>query len=227
MKSIASLPKKQIGFLLGLLAALLFGFLRMNQLTERPQIISFNPSGCFLPCVLNIYPGRTELSEVFNTLNTYLPHNQVSRRSELRFDVSININDNQFFVAFDGVDSRLGTKVEQIDISLLTNKGSIITLGDLINAGYVPEKVFRNRVSGGPNTANLLVVFDNQIVSRLLATNQINSQTPIVELTLISQQEYSLLLQRILDDWNFDYEISWLGFAPIENYLSAPGIIAS
>jgi hypothetical protein len=52
----------------------------------------------------------------------------------------------------------------------------IVTIGGLMNSGLTPVKVFRNRISGGPNTENLLLVFGEkrQIFAWVVVTGSLN-----------------------------------------------------
>jgi hypothetical protein len=95
-----------------------------------------------------------------------------------------------------------------------------------MNSGLTPVKVFRNRVSGGPNTANLLLVLGEkqQILAWVVATGSLNANSPITDLIMVNSQESGWILVEIRMIWHFDDEIAWLDFAPVDDYLTAPKI---
>jgi hypothetical protein len=90
----------------------------------------------------------------------------------------------------------------------------------MLNSGYIPRRVFRNRVSGGSNSVSLLIVFNHQILAHVSAVDYVEAASPVLEVFAISDEWYNLVLDNILEKWNFDYEIHWVGYAPIINYIS-------
>src|SRR5262249_30089787 len=107
-------------------------------------------------------------------------------------------------------------------ISIASDTGNVATLKDLLSSGYIPRRVFRNRVNG-PNTIILLITFGDkqQIIAVVVGTGRVEPMSPIVELIVLAEQEADTLTGDIRMIDHFDYEVSWLGFASVDRYLSA------
>ena len=175
---------------------------------------------CALPCVLGITPGQTEYSKALEMITT-LP--QV-RLSDIGGDYWIEgRNNNRIYLRIRRVLPNKDNTVSTVELSTYSSE-PIVTIGELINSGLIPIKVFRNRVSGGPNTENLLLVLgeNQQVLAVVVATGSLNANSPITDLILVTAQNRGWMLDNIRMIWHFDDEIAWLGFVPIDDYLSAP-----
>lgn len=179
-------------------------------------VLAFNPENCELPCVWGITPGQTEISEALDIIASTVPDEQIDPAGTFWI---LDSGENQIFIELHQSGPQNVDFVSQITVST-PYSGSVATLGDFLDNGYQPTQVFRGNVNplGG---INLLIAFDrNDIVVGLYDT-QISPESPITILYSLDPDLSESLLGTILTVKNFQ-EISWIGFASVEDYLDLP-----
>ncbi len=187
--------------------------------------IYIGTSDCALPCIFDITIGKTDFSSVANNITSQIPTNQIIEKYERYWNFWIYGTDhNKTYVTIKSIFPFPSNSITSIELSN-QGQGRVISLGDMIDAGFKPTKVFRNRVSG-PNSVNLLITFgkDEQIIGEVSASNSLNAQSPISDLYLANQQYSELLLDDIRAIRHYDYEIKWLGYASVDIYWANPPI---
>jgi hypothetical protein len=177
----------------------------------------FDSEICALPCFIGVMPGETTYTEAIRLLRAIVPKDHFVDEAGFWLDRE------------DGsrINGRLNTTISAGDyigsIELSTwGEGQITSLGDMLDADYEPVKVFRHR-SNGPNTVNLLVIFGNdmQIAANVIGTQKLDRNSPIEYMVLFGYQDRKFRLTDLRVIQHYDYEISWLGFVSVENYLDA------
>jgi hypothetical protein len=204
-----------------LLAVVLLVTLSLILLRNKPrqqQILSFNPPDCFLPCVLGIVPGKTDFYSAFQVLaSTSVAHGSHTYGSDFELKAA---NSGTFDIVVRPTDPRAGHYVSQLFLyTLYPNK--FATLGDMLNAGYRPVRVFRSRING-PGGISLLIVFgeDQTIAADVEGFESVNAESPIRYIHVFAREDQGSPLEDVLMIEHWDYEIDWLGYAPIDAYLN-------
>ena len=166
-----------------------------------------------LPCILGIVPGETDFTSALQELAS------IGTQQGIEFKTATE-GGTTLFAEVKGTDPRSGRYVSQLLIyALYPNK--VTTLGDILNAGYRPVRVFRRRVNG-PGGVSLLIVFgeDQTIIADISGYDSVNADSPVRSLTVIAKVDQEWRLGDILMVEHWDYEINWLGFASADAYLS-------
>jgi hypothetical protein len=194
------------------------GVILLRSESGPRQILAFNPPDCILPCMVGISPGETDFSSAFGALASQ----SVKQGEHVQgawFELNPT-NSNSVYAAIRQTDPRLGHYVSQIYLYTLY-PDKLTTLGEMLNAGYLPVRVFRHRVKG-PRSVSLLVVIgeDQRIAAEVSDTVALNADSPVSALIVFSKEDREWRLGDILNSQHWDYEIDWLGFAPIEAYLN-------
>jgi hypothetical protein len=117
------------------------------------------------------------------------------------------------------MDPRTGPAVGGLKV--LATHGQITTLGAFLNAGYVPDRVFRIRVTG-PNAISLILTFENRphVAVTVVGIGQIDQNSKIDSISVFSPatESYQFEYQR---RYHPD-EIRWIGYASNEEYWQLP-----
>lgn len=192
---------------LTLLIALVAG---VSGLSASQVPLSFNT--CALPCVMGIIPGQTSYSHALRIIESTIPPEQII--------------DNGYFWINDVDGTRIeitvhGTGDFILSIELLAYpEGDVTSLGNLFAAGYTPQRVFRAR---GLDIVSLAIILgeNEQVIGIISATGSVNPFSPVERLIISGQIVDDHNLYTISPLIQYYYEISWLGFAPIESYLDA------
>ncbi|KAB2860936.1 MAG: hypothetical protein F9K46_09170 [Anaerolineae bacterium] len=124
---------------------------------------------------------------------------------------------SQIFIEVKQSDPRMGIYVKQIEVNGYID-GEIATLGEFLDAGYVPSRVFRNKVNG-PGGVSLFILFDDAQTAVAIFDDFISADTPIMDLVVIAENEDEYLLGYRTFQEFFKYEISWIGYASAQEYL--------
>ena len=185
---------------------------------SQDAIFSPNPQGCILPCIMNIIPGTTKFAQAYSYIAFSVPKEQVVNESEFWMK---NGDQTKVFITLEGHDPRLGNDVEQINLWAQGSQG-ITTLGKMLNAGYIPSKVFRARVSG-PNAVTLLITWgaQQQIVTIVDGSGGVSAQSPIPSMYVFSEKYQTEFLGDLRLTQHFDDEIHWLGLNTVDAYWNA------
>lgn len=182
--------------------------------TEKSNLLWFNPEGCYLPCVWNIVPGETSMDEAIHIIETTVPPEQIVYSG--LFWIT-DADGSQIFIEVKQSDPRMGIYVKQIEVNGYID-GEIATLGEFLDAGYVPSRVFRNKVNG-PGGVSLFILFDDAQTAVAIFDDFISADTPIMDLVVIAENEDEYLLGYRPFQEFFKYEISWIGYASAQEYL--------
>ncbi len=189
--------------------------------TEAPgnQVLSFNPPGCSLPCVIGITPGKTTFEQALKIAASSVPDNQIISDNE--FWIEAKGKSIRIFITLELQDPRL-EYLQQITLSTHGN-GSITSLGNLLDAGYVPEQVFRSRASG-PDTVALLLTFSNQpqVIVQITGYGQVEYSSPVMDIIIVDGKYRPYLLELIRAKRHFEDEVTWLGFTSVKEYQQIP-----
>jgi hypothetical protein len=183
---------------------------------RRPtKILAFNPKGCFLPCVMNIVPGEDSFTESSETVASLVPDSQKVNAQE--FWVEGEGENMEIYITLKAEDPRAGDFVKLIELRF-HGTGQLTTLGTLLDAGYEPDRVFRSRASG-PQSIGLIITFKNQpqVIAVVAGIDRIENQSPIREIFVIAKQS-QYVLNDIITLRHFEDEITWIGFASVEEY---------
>lgn len=183
--------------------------------TEKSNLLWFNPEGCHLPCVWNIVPGETSMDEAIHIIETTVPPEQIVYSG--LFWIT-DADGSQIYIEVSQSVSRIGNYVRQIAVNSYID-GEIATLGEFLDAGYVPSQVFRNKVNG-PGGVSLFILFDDNRTAVGVFDDFISADTPIMNLVIIAENEEEYLLggNRLFQEF-FTYELSWIGYASAQEYL--------
>jgi hypothetical protein len=212
-----------VGFLvIGLLAILFLWRIRFYTSPESPpsQILAFNPSNCFLPCVMGVVPGETGWSQTLQIVSSLIPTEQIINQQE--FWVKDPKTGSSVFISLQREAPYAGDFAKLIELRT-DSPNQITSLGVLLDEGYIPSKVFRARTSG-PNVIALLLTFENhpELVVVVIGINEVNASSPIRDLFVLAKQsEY--VLEDIRAQGHFEDEITWMGFASVNEYWQQLG----
>lgn len=192
-------------------------FFRVQEPRMRTDIY-LSSSDCALPCVYGITAGVTKYSQLKEIITSHVPQAQITDESS-SFWVSGDDN-TKIFITIKKALPNPTNNVLSVELST-HSEGKIISLGEMLDAGLTPQKVFLGRVSG-PNAANLLIVFGDkeQIVGQIAAIDAVDSSSPITDLFLLDPENRSWLLDEVKNTRNFDQQISWLGYGSVTQYLA-------
>ncbi len=216
------MPKMRLALVFGLVivvGSILLWFWSKQAIPVRKNLVVFNPSGCFLPCVAGVIAGDTDFQRVETIIQSQVPN--AKRINESEFWVSQENTDGRLLLSVQSGDPRDGHYVHRIDLNTMDRSGiTITTLGELFDAGFVPIQVFRSRVSG-PNTVNLLLVLGEkrQIIARIAPTGKVEPTTSVISLSVLAPQNREDLLGDIRAIGHWDYEIKWDGYGSIDRYF--------
>jgi hypothetical protein len=186
--------------------------------SRQKLILPFNPPDCFLPCMLGIVPGETGFNAAFQQLAS-TGADPGSHTHGIMFDMKAR-DGNTYFVVMRGSDPRLGRYVSQLIVYPLWHD-KVTTLGEILGTGYIPVRVFRNRING-PGVVSLLLVFgeDQRIAAEVTGYGSVNSDSPVRSLIVFAKEDRNWRLGDYLMIGHWDHEIEWRGFAPMEAYLN-------
>jgi hypothetical protein len=194
-------------------------FVQSKSDQKQPENL-LTSSTCDLPCVFGVTVGQTLYEEALKIIAERPDANTISVDGQFWIAGESN---RQLFVTVKRFLPAEDDTVPSVELSTHSSK-PILPIGELMNSGLTPIKVFRNRVSGGPNTENLLLVLGEhqQIFAVVVVTESLNADSPITDLVLVDSQKSGWILDDIRTIWHFDDEIAWLGFAPVDDYLTTP-----
>ncbi|MBC6952415.1 hypothetical protein DWB58_31270 [candidate division KSB1 bacterium] len=174
--------------------------------------LEFNPEGCELPCVWGITPGQTEINEALDIVTSTVPDEQIG--GPIGTFWIRDSNENQVFIELHQSGPQNVELVSQITV-LMPYGGNLGTLGDFLGAGYHPSQVFRGDINP-PNEVNLLITFDQDGLVVEIHDTQISPKSFVTTLYVLDPDLSAILVVKDLP------EISWIGFAPAEDYLNLP-----
>ncbi len=204
---------KTVGLMI-VLGLLIAGDILSRDKTERDPILTFNPPGCVLPCVLGVTPGETDFNNAVAILEDSPQVQGINR------GVEFEIEDQQGYpitLIIRRESPLVGNNVGWIDIYAEWNK-SITTLGPFLDRYGNPEQTFRIRATG-PNVVVLLTSFENgSILAEIVAVDQVGPNSEIDHLRIIAPYYVESGLEELTLIQHFDDEVTWLGYAPIEAY---------
>ncbi len=218
MSPIFAITPRRIFLLATMLLVGTLGLMLLRGKSRQQLVLPFNPPDCVLPCILGIVPGETDITSALQDLTATgaIPGSHTHGTS---FEVKA-MNGSTFYAVLRGTDPRLGRYVSQLIVySLWPDK--VTTLGEILDAGFTPVRVFRNRTNS-PSIVNLLLVFgeDERIVAQVTGFGSISAESPVFSLTVLAKEDRDWRLGDILMIQHWDYEIEWKGFAPMEAYLN-------
>ncbi|MBI5931230.1 MAG: hypothetical protein HY862_18120 [Chloroflexi bacterium] len=198
---------------------ILFGVLiaRVSHPSDREQALSFNPPACLMPCIFKLIPGETSYQDALAWVDENIPSQH--HLGPQKFWIE-DESGTQIFVTLRGYEGvRDLTKIELTTY----DKGYIITLGQMLDAGYQPMRMYRGRRVGS-TIAKFLIVFDGEqrILAVINADGYIADDTPIISLVMLSNTGRNIALADIQTGWGFDYEIFWQGYGSTRKYLNSP-----
>jgi hypothetical protein len=194
----------------------IFSDTRNRDIQSKDYNLEFNPESCKLPCVLGITPGQTEINEALDIISSTIPNEQIGPIGTFWI---YDRNENQVFVELHQSGPQHIEFVSQITL-LTPYSGNLGTLGDFLGARYHPSQVFRGNVNP-PGGVNLLIAFGQGALVIGLYDIQISPTSSVTILYSLDPSFSTDLLNDIIVKGHF-HEISWIGFAPAEDYLNLP-----
>jgi hypothetical protein len=189
----------------------------VNKPSSRPlqNLVPDSPE-CILPCIFSILPGETDYDDALQTMIL-----MGAKQDGSEFTLKGHLPD--LHVEIKRTDPRSGHYVSQVLVYKYPDPGQVgvINLGQMLDAGYAPVRVFRNRING-PGVVNLLVVFgkEQQILAHIVGYGQVNSESPIEYVVVLAKADQDWRMGDILAVEHWDYEIEWQGFASMDVYLN-------
>lgn len=224
------LKNTRLMFIIGLaVAATILGILVFAPNSEQNQpiagdeqtqnigdLFSFETPDCMLPCLLGITPGETDKPEALAIADTYA---SITPEDAIGYFYIQCEAENCIRTEFGFPDPRLGSYVSRMTLMVAPPR-KLTTLGEMFEQGYTVQRVFRRSVAG-PNAVSLIVVFTGKatIIADVSGTGKIDPDSPISSLTIVADQDLEFTLNFIyLTGASRPSEISWPGYAPIENY---------
>jgi hypothetical protein len=109
--------------------------------SDREQVLSFNPPACLMPCIFKIVPGETNYEDTLAWINA-------------EFSLQQQVRPGKFWIQDDEgtqiyVTMRTYPGVQDVTKIELTTygEGHIVTLGQMLEAGYEPIRIFRGRLT--------------------------------------------------------------------------------
>ncbi len=181
--------------------------------------VFISKSKCSLPCLFDITAGTTNYLQAAENIKNYVPEDQITENGERTSNLWIYGEDRtKIFVVVKQVFP--SDTVTIIELST-HGQGKITSIGDMISAGYKPMRVFRNRIQG-PNTVNLLITFgeNEEIIGVVSGSYSVNADSPIDNLFLVDSNYLQWILDDIRTIRNYDFEITWLGYASVDAYIN-------
>jgi hypothetical protein len=207
---------------------IIFALLMITALVGPSQngassVPAFNPPGCELPCLLNVTPGETNFDKADMLIRFALVGHPILSSVPGSIVFLTAANTSPQFVSFAMTDAGEGRYVKQIEIASDDRGAAIMTLGQMIAAGFRPVRVFRGNVNG-PRWVTLLIVFGNKqpIVAMTGDRDFLSPSSPITYLIVLSPEPDSL--EMLLTQIHAETEIPWFGFASVDKYLNAKPI---
>ncbi len=182
---------------------------------KTPSLFFSSPS-CQIPCAFNVVPGTTPIDEANKVIGTTVKGGFITTGGYIRFS-NKGILLNVFLFS---TDPRNGNYVQSIKISSGI-KNEVLSLGDLINEGYIPHRVFRNNVVANSNQINFLITFgkDDDMIAEMSPQDKLNARSAIRNLTFSYAPEADWVLFGELLRGNYRDEIDWIGYAEVSDYL--------
>lgn len=193
------------------------------RLFPAPRILDFNPSGCELPCVLDIVPGVTKEWQSQQLLATY-----TSASDQIEWDFAHQVKGNSPDLPFVGVYNTYPDRyVVRISVRVQRSKG-LTTLGQMVAAGYKINKIFRSDYAMGTLEYCLfLITFDEkgQIIAVVSSYKNIDAASEVTDLYAIDVRDPGDFLGDVLAKWHAYDEVRWLGFTSVQRYRDEPVIV--
>lgn len=187
-------------------------------------LFALETSDCALPCLLGITPGETATQQALEIASNYASATPgaVSGNFDIECEAGQCIH-----VELWASDPRQGDYVRGI-VLIADRPGKLTTVSEMLDRGYVPQRVFR-RDASGPDSVGLVVLFtgDTNIIADVVGIGAVAPNSQIPYLIIVAEQDLDRTLEEIrvkghLDD---DNEISWLGFASVQDYYDAPPLV--
>ena len=208
----------------GLFVAVLLciGATQFDRLSAAFRVPDFNPPGCELPCVLNMIPGVTAQSEaeaILASSTTFHPDGESDYQHQLLGDTA----DAPYIgVKYDGggFDNNLGY------VSIIPGKSNMITLGQMMAAGYKINRLVRTSYTVANGYAAFLVTFDKneQIIALVVANGKLESSSEVTNIYAIGGPDQAWIFDMIREQLHGDDIIRWVGFASVQEYLAEPAL---
>lgn len=190
----------------------------------KSRVLAFNPSGCELPCVLNIVPGTTTESQAEDILAARTSfHNDGD--PDFEYQLTGDLPD-QPYIGVRYMNPFAPNYVYLLRVTVTSSKG-LTTLGQMLAAGYRIHRVIRSSYAGGmEDTCLFLFTFDNndQIIAIVVAFGNMDLSSVVTDIYVIDRQDHDAF-QSIRDQWHGDDEIRWLGFTSVLRYQSEPAFV--
>jgi hypothetical protein len=185
-------------------------------LTFKSPSLFFSSPTCQIPCAFNVVPGITRIEEANKIIGTTVKGGFITTGGYIRFGNKGTLLNVFLFPT----DPKNGNYVQSIKISS-DRQNQVLSLGDLINEGYIPHRVFRNEVVANSNQINFLITFgnDDHMIAELSPQDKLNARSAIHNLTFSYAPEADWVLFGELLTGNYRDEIDWIGYADVNEYL--------
>lgn len=192
--------------------------------TIDTPLLEFETSECRLPCFMGITPGVTTFAEAADIMG-------VSRDA-------LTIPMTTYFYTSAGtrvdVEVRAGipwSPMEEAPIWYMVlstdYREHILSLGDLLDAGYVPVTVYRRNL-GGPDSISLLLVLGEteQVIVSVRGIGGITADSIVDRIVLVSEESSEYIRDEIRTIQGYDEKesrVEWIGYATDDEYYMLPG----
>lgn len=187
-----------------------------SELAHFGESLLKSDGECYLPCFNDVTPGIT----TFDDANRIIVESDdfSDDGNVMQYNISGVV---QAEIDLVRASANSGSYVSRIELSF--EEPYLKSLSEVLNAGYTPSKVFISNVAG-PNALNLMLSFEEeQIIVFLSALNRVEPSSAVNRIWLVGQQDWQLTLDDIRTIQGYEQQIEWLGYAPIEEYLSEEG----
>ncbi|MCB9459076.1 MAG: hypothetical protein H6670_05465 [Anaerolineaceae bacterium] len=184
-----------------------------NEPTQFRELLLRNDGECYLPCFNDITPGVTTFDEANRIL---VESDEFSGDGDsMQYRVNGVVQATIDLVRASPIS---GSYLSRIEFSF--EEPDMLNLNDVIDASYEPNTVFRGNIAG-PDALNLMLAFEEeQIIVFLSVTNRVDPSSPINRIWLVAKQDWQLTLDDTRTIQGIEQQVEWLGYAPIEVYLS-------
>jgi hypothetical protein len=186
------------------------------------MLLDFATPECRLPCFQGITPSITTFEQAAEIAgfagDTLTIPVMMDFRTEQGIPIEVEIRTSlPLPLDVPAIDA---SPVSQVTLSA-PFQNRILSLGDLVNAGYEPQIAYRRGV-GGPNSIGLLLVLgeEEQMLAFVSDVDEISADSPVNRIVLLSPQSKIWVREDFRTIEGYDYRIEWIGYASADDYMS-------
>jgi hypothetical protein len=174
----------------------------------------FGAGNCEPPSLYGISVGQTSYRRALNIIAN-IPKIRVETSDKSPFWTD-GLSGNRIYLS---IDSTLPYR-DSVGLELHTyDETPILSLGHILRSGCQPSHAYRIAVTG-PDTVVLLLVFgaSQQTIAVVDAHTSVHADSAITDLWLVPPRNSGEYLDDIRSRGHFDDEITWRGYASVNEY---------